>query len=91
MSPTNLAHDPVDSRPAAPRRTPLWLVPWVYFVAIFCGFMFAATGTAAVPSSALWTSAIVCSSPYHLVHQSSDTSYGNTSQTSTSRQLPSTR
>jgi hypothetical protein len=62
--------------------TPLWRKRWLYFVAIFCGFMFAAAGTAAVPASAQWTSGIVCGSGYHLTHQSSDTSYGNTSQTS---------
>jgi hypothetical protein len=64
------------------KRQPLWRKPWLWVVAIFCGFMFGAVGTAAVPSSAQWTSGIVCSAPYHLIHQSSDTSYGNTSQES---------
>ncbi len=69
---------------SAPRRRPLWRRGWVIAVAIFCGFMFGAVGTAAIPSSAMWTGGIVCSSPYHLVHQSSDTSFGNTSQSSVS-------
>jgi hypothetical protein len=64
------------------KSRPLWRNPWLFGVAIFCGFMFGAVGTAVVPSSAQWTSSIVCSAPYHLTHQSSDTSYGNTSQES---------
>jgi hypothetical protein len=43
--------------------------------------MFAAAGTAVVPSSALWTGRFVCSGPDHLVHASSNSSYGNTAQT----------
>jgi hypothetical protein len=66
------------------RRAPFWRSRWVVGAAIFCGFMFAAVGTAAVPSSALWTGRLVCSTPYHLAHQSSNTSYGNTAQTSVS-------
>lgn len=66
------------------RRRPLWRSPWVVGIALFCGFMFAAAGTAAVPSSALWTGRFVCSSPYHLVRQTSGNSYGNTSQSSVS-------
>jgi hypothetical protein len=60
----------------------LWRKPWLYIVAVFCGFMFATAGTAVAPSSAAWMSGIVCSSPYHLSHTDSNTSYGNVSQTS---------
>ena len=67
-----------------PRRAPLWRSPWLVGVAVFCGFMFAAAGTAAIPSSALWTGRIVCSDPYHLAHQSAGNSFGNTSQSSVS-------
>lgn len=76
--------DPVTPPPSASRRPRLWRSPWLLGVVVFCGFMFGAVGTAAVPSSALWTGRIVCSNGYHLSHQSSDTSFGNTSQTSVS-------
>ncbi len=66
------------------RRPPLWRNLWVVGVALFCGFMFAAAGTAAVPSSALWTGRFVCSDPQHLARQDSGNSYGNTSQSSVS-------
>jgi hypothetical protein len=69
------------AREAPTRRARSWRSPAVVIAAVFCGFMFASAVTAAAPSSALWAGRFVCDSPYHLVHNSSDTSYGTTSQT----------
>jgi hypothetical protein len=55
-----------------------WRSGRVIAIAVFLGFMYAAAGTAIVPSSASWTGGIVCSSPYHLVHETSQTSIGFT-------------
>ncbi|HLZ68419.1 MAG TPA: hypothetical protein VKV26_00775 [Dehalococcoidia bacterium] len=77
-------HTTAGAWPGASRRAPFWRNPWALgvaiTVAIFCGFMYAAVATAVIPSSALWTGRLACSSPAHLVSHRSRASFGNSTQ-----------
>lgn len=47
----------------------LWRNYWVIGVAFVCGCLFSTVGIGLVPSSALWTSPIVCGGGSHLAYQ----------------------